>query len=84
MRRATERQGADANPAHATCDFCGHRHACYVGGRPTYDTVAQVTRWERHVCLGCAMRAGTPGGFESCADCEIPSARGTGQDNADA
>ena len=87
MGPGTEETGVDAL-ARADCDFCGHRHACFVGGEPSYAGVEarsaaaeQVSGWERHVCLGCLMRAATQGGFESCESCSLPvSMRGGSAD----
>ncbi len=59
------------DPAIASCDVCSHRHACYVGGQPAVDPAGSL-RWERHVCLGCLMRAGDPVGRSSCSDCTFP------------
>ena len=72
MERTSDR-GCDARPVHDTCDICRHPHACYLGGRPIPDPTTGATRWERHVCLGCLMRAGTPGALERCGDCTLPT-----------
>ena len=73
------RIGSDLEPVHGTCDICGHPHACYVGGRPTYGAAGDVVLWERQVCLGCLMRATSPDGFDAFADCLVPpSATGEG------
>ncbi len=70
MSRSGDGGASDREPIHGACDVCGHPHACYVGGRPTYDARGDVVLWERQVCLGCLMRAGTPGGFDGCAECD--------------
>ena len=66
----------DGAPTQDRCDFCGHVHACYVGGAPVLDAAGTLAGWTRHVCLGCVLRAATPGGFDSCASC-APAVRQT-------
>lgn len=73
MGRRTERDGIDSEPIRAVCDLCRHPHRCYVGGAPVRDDDSGA-RWSLRVCLGCLMRAGEPGGFETCADCAVTPA----------
>jgi hypothetical protein len=69
----TQRQAPiDREPAIATCDVCGHEHACYVGGAPLRAD-HDVTRWQVHACLGCLMRARTPHAVDTCTDGSAPS-----------
>ncbi len=79
-----ETGAGDGTPGHAICDFCGHRHACYVGGRPSEDAAAHAVQWERHVCLGCVMRAATPGAFDGCGGCMAGRTRTEGAEARDA
>ncbi len=73
----------DATLARERCDFCGHPHACYVGGSPSDGFRGDVTSWGVYVCLGCLMRASVPGGFESCEGCALPvGARAEGRSDA--
>jgi hypothetical protein len=73
MERNDQRPvGADGHLANASCDYCGHEHACYVGGRPPDIGYPGSPGWERHVCLGCLMRAGVRDGFATCTDCRVP------------
>ncbi len=67
MEAIANDSGLDRYPVHARCDICGHPHACYVGGSPGAGDGS--LGWERHVCLGCLMRASAPGGFASCEEC---------------
>lgn len=67
MSESTSR--IDGAPRQDRCDFCGHVHACYVGGSPIVDGAGGLVGWTRHVCLGCVLRAATTGGFDSCASC---------------
>lgn len=73
----------DVTLAHERCDFCGHDHACYVGGSPTYDLQGDVTSWGVYACLGCLMRASVPGAFDRCEGCAVPAgARSEGRSDA--
>ncbi len=47
----------EGEPPPAACDLCNHRHLCYVGGRAVVEPASGAIGWERHVCLGCLMRA---------------------------
>jgi len=60
-------------PRLASCDVCGHRHACYVAERPAPDGVGSSGWSSFHVCLGCLMRAADPAARDACAECVFPA-----------
>jgi hypothetical protein len=39
-------------PRLASCDVCGHRHACYVAERPDPNQAGSSAWSSFHVCLG--------------------------------
>lgn len=71
--RPSQRHFDQGDPTVANCDVCRHQHACYVGGRPDVDEATGAITWERHICLGCVMRAAEPDGRPLCADCVFPA-----------
>lgn len=60
-------------PRLATCEVCGHRHACYAAERPGATGVAGATWSVYRICLGCLMRVADPAARVACADCDSPS-----------
>jgi hypothetical protein len=60
-------------PRLASCDVCGHRHACYVAERPDPNQAGSSAWSSFHVCLGCLMRAADPTARDACAECVFPA-----------
>lgn len=60
-------------PRLASCEICGHQHACYVADGAEAAGPAGSAPKPYFVCLGCLMRAADPSARTACAECVFPA-----------